>query len=131
MKPSTTPMARGTPMKARRKVRPKIDGIDHSNFKIPKSMTYRNSKLLSLAKGQSCVECGTDDGTIVSAHSNEGKGMGLKASDATIMFLCYACHSGYDQGKIMSKDERREFAFRNNAKTLRRLLEKGLIDVTR
>jgi hypothetical protein len=91
---------------------------------------YRNPKLLRLADGMSCVECGIQDGTIVSAHSNNGKGMGIKASDATIMFLCYRCHTEYDSGKIMSKEEKREFAFRNNSKTLRFLLEEGYLNVT-
>ena len=40
-------------------------------------MTYRNKKLTELACGQSCVECGANDGTTVWAHSNlmeHGKG---------------------------------------------------------
>ena len=90
---------------------------------------YRNKKLLDLARDQACVECGNRDGTVVAAHSNTGKGMGIKASDATIMFLCYFCHSEYDQGKSMTKADRLEFQYRNNAKTLRFLLENGYIDV--
>jgi hypothetical protein len=90
---------------------------------------YRNKKLLELARGQSCVECGVNDGTIVAAHSNTGKGMGIKASDATIMFLCHSCHFEYDQGKMMSKGEKLDFQFRNNAKTLRFLLEEGYLNV--
>jgi len=96
-----------------------------------KPKTYRNPKLLRLADGQSCVECGTRDGTVVSAHSNNGKGMGLKASDATIMFLCYRCHTEYDQGKSMDKAEKVDFAYRNNAKTLRRLIEEELLVVNK
>jgi hypothetical protein len=94
-----------------------------------KPKTYRNPKLLRLANGQACVECGARDGTVVAAHSNNGKGMGLKASDATIMFLCYRCHTEYDQGKTMDKAQKVDFAFRNNAKTLRRLLEDELLKV--
>jgi len=96
-----------------------------------KPKTYRNPKLLRLADGQSCVECGARDGTVVSAHSNNGKGMGLKASDATIMFLCYRCHTEYDQGKSMDKAEKVDFAYRNNAKTLRRLIEEELLVVNK
>jgi len=92
--------------------------------------TYRNRKLLDLARNMSCVECGTDDGTIVAAHSNQGKGMGIKASDATIMFLCYRCHTELDSGKTMSRDEKRQFSYKNNAKTLQLLLEEGYINVT-
>jgi hypothetical protein len=95
----------------------------------PKPKTYRNPKLLKLAQGQACVECGVRDNTVVAAHSNNGKGMGIKASDATLMFLCYRCHAEYDQGKTMNKTEKIDFAYRNNAKTLRRLLEEGLLAV--
>ena len=91
---------------------------------------YRNKKLLNLAKDMPCIECGADDGTVVAAHSNQGKGIGLKASDASIMFLCYRCHTEYDSGKLMTRDEKREFAYRNNAKTLRLLLEQGYLNVT-
>ena len=91
---------------------------------------YRNRKLLNLAKGMPCVECGIEDETIVAAHSNQGKGMGIKASDSTIMFLCYRCHTELDCGKTMTRDEKREFTYRNNAKTLRMLLEEGYLDVT-
>lgn len=96
---------------------------------FPKLKTYRNVKLLLLARGQSCVECGIDDGTIVAAHSNNGKGMGLKSSDSSIMFLCHACHAEYDQGKMMTKDEKINFSYRNNSKTLRILIEQGLLYV--
>ena len=96
-----------------------------------KPKTYRNPKLLRLAEGQSCVECGIRDGTVVSAHSNNGKGMGIKASDATLMFLCYRCHTEYDQGKTMDKLQKIEFAYRNNAKTLRRLIEEELLVVNK
>jgi hypothetical protein len=94
-----------------------------------KPKTYRNPKLLRLADGQSCVECGIRDGTVVSAHSNNGKGMGIKASDATLMFLCYRCHTEYDQGRTMDKAQKVDFAYRNNSKTLRRLLENGQLGV--
>lgn len=97
---------------------------------ITKSKTYRNPKLLKLAAGQSCVNCDTQDGTVVSAHANFGKGMGLKASDSTVMHLCYRCHTEYDQGSTMNRHEKREFAERMNGKTLRRLLEQGHLVVS-
>lgn len=84
---------------------------------------FRSPKLLSLARDQACVNCGNQDGTVVSAHSNNGKGMGIKASDATLMFLCHACHTEYDQGRSMNKMEKIDFQYRNNSKTLRFLLE--------
>lgn len=72
-------------------------------------MTYRNQRLLSLARDESCANCGAEDGTIVAAHSNlsrHGKGKSLKASDCFIAFLCFRCHSWLDQGSGMDPTER-------------------------
>ena len=100
MKASTKPMSRGTAIKVRRKVRPKIDGIDY----------------LGLCRGQPCYlllpSVRTHDGeTVVPAHSNQsqhGKGMGLKASDIFTIPACYACHAELDQGKLMNRAEKVE-----------------------
>lgn len=66
---------------------------------------YRNKRLRESAKHESCVSCGADDGTIVLAHSNEGKhgkGMGIKAHDIFFAYLCHQCHREYDtSGKIV------------------------------
>lgn len=54
------------------------------------------------AKGQSCVRCGADDGTVVSAHysgmwaNKIGKGAGLKADDFAVADLCERCHRHFD-----------------------------------
>lgn len=95
-----------------------------------RNKTYRNIKLLKLSSGQACVNCGAQDGTVVSAHSNFGKGMGIKASDATVMHLCFRCHTEYDQGSTMNRYEKREFAEKMNGRTLRRLLEQGHLVVS-
>ena len=66
---------------------------------IQKHDHYRNPKLLSLANGAPCMNCGAEDGTVVACHSNDnahGKGIGIKADDACIAFLCVACHDWYD-----------------------------------
>jgi hypothetical protein len=62
---------------------------------------YRNPKLLALAKDAPCSLCDST-GTTVAAHSNyteHGKGMGKKADDCYIAFLCYKCHMDIDQSK--------------------------------
>ncbi|CAB4135078.1 Protein of unknown function DUF1364 [uncultured Caudovirales phage] len=98
MKPSTKPMSRGKPMKTRRKVRAKVDGIDY----------------LALCRGQECfirlpkfklhaVE------TVVPAHSNQskhGKGMGLKANDKFTVPACFSCHFEIDQGGSMHREQK-------------------------
>lgn len=53
-----------------------------------------------------CVRCKTTCQPQC-AHRNEGKGMGMKASDAACAALCPICHRELDQGRGMSRDERR------------------------
>jgi hypothetical protein len=97
MKPSAKPMARGKPMKAKRKARPKIEGIDY----------------LALCRGQDCYlrlapVCSGQD-TVVPAHSNQskhGKGMGIKASDIYTVPACHFCHYLLDQGNKHTKAEK-------------------------
>jgi Fe-S oxidoreductase len=70
---------------------------------------YRNIKLLKIVRQSPCQCCGSQDGTVVAAHSNQlrdGKGRGLKASDYRIAALCFKCHSELDQGKRLNKEER-------------------------
>lgn len=54
-----------------------------------------------------CVLCGRH-GETQCAHRNVDKGMGLKTDDALTAALCQSCHSEIDQGKTMSRDERRQ-----------------------
>lgn len=62
-------------------------------------MNYRNKNALQHAKGQKCQHCATNDGTTVSAHMNgslSGRGIGMKAHDFLVAFLCAQCHYRYD-----------------------------------
>jgi hypothetical protein len=93
---------------------------------------YRNDKLLKLAQHSSCQICGIEDGTVVSAHSNQlrdGKGRGLKAHDYRIAFLCHHCHSNLDQGTELTKQERMNIWDEAHRKTIGWLFENGMIDV--
>lgn len=65
---------------------------------------YRNPKILRLAEEcPHCMYCGeSNHGQIVACHSNSqkfDKGLGQKASDVPIAYLCDQCHSLYD-GRI-------------------------------
>jgi ribosomal protein S27AE len=94
-------------------------------------VTYRNKKLLELARNHDCVNCGADDGTIVACHANLlelGKGRGLKASDAAVSFLCFTCHAALDQG-TGDKLDKRSFTYEMIAKTLIRLVEEGTLRI--
>ena len=70
---------------------------------------YRNQKLLEAVRASPCQHCGREDGTVVAAHSNQGrdgKGRSLKANDYRIAALCFTCHAELDQGRAMSREER-------------------------
>lgn len=95
-------------------------------------MNYRNRQLLDLARDQACVMCGAQDGTIVSAHSNlseHGKGMGIKADDSMVAWLCNNCHVNLDQGGEMTRKERRDFTLTAICKTYQSMWRQQLIEV--
>lgn len=65
----------------------------------------KDRKLLDLAKGQSCIRCGANDGTVVPAHyqgfrsHSFGKATGLKPSDVAVAHLCHRCHCYFDSNE--------------------------------
>lgn len=64
-------------------------------------MNYRNRNVLDEARHHPCQLCSNDDGTVVAAHSNQGrhgKGMSIKANDVFVAYLCARCHMIIDQG---------------------------------
>lgn len=70
---------------------------------------YRNKALLEAVREAPCMHCGTQNGTVVAAHSNQlrdGKGRGIKAPDYRIAAMCFTCHHELDQGNKLSKAER-------------------------
>ena len=79
---------------------------------------YRNRKLLDLAhKVEYCQiqipgVCTGYTGGCEPAHSNEyrhGKGKGMKSHDVFHGAGCRACHYEIDNGKLLSKDDRRHY----------------------
>lgn len=100
---------------------------------------YRNPDLLAAVRKLECVSCAREKHT-QAAHSNQarfGKGRNHKSSDAAIMALCTVnlstskpgCHEKLDQGKDMSKEERRAFEYEHIAMTLIALIERGYLVV--
>lgn len=68
----------------------------------------------------------------MAAHSNlmeHGKGKGLKAHDGMHAWLCYRCHTEYDQGAKMNREEKRDFILAAICKTYQRMWEQDLINV--
>jgi hypothetical protein len=97
-------------------------------------MMYRNKALLEAVRDCPCQSCGAQDGTVVAAHSNQlrdGKGKGIKASDAAIAALCYICHHQIDQGFLLNKEERRQIWDEAHRKTMRWLIENEYLIVKR
>jgi hypothetical protein len=87
---------------------------------------YRNQRLLEVVRNSPCQNCGTQNGTICAAHSNQlrdGKGRSLKAHDFRVAALCFRCHSNLDQGYQMDKEERRELWEEAHRKTIAWLFE--------
>lgn len=68
-----------------------------------------------LCHGQQCYlripgVCRSNPDTVVPAHSNQlkdGKGKGLKADDRMTVPACAQCHYELDQGRRLSKEQRR------------------------
>ena len=87
---------------------------------------YRNQKLLEIIRNSPCQSCGSQNGTVCAAHSNQlrdGKGRSLKAHDFRVAALCFRCHSNLDQGYQMDKEERRELWEEAHRKTIAWLFE--------
>ena len=93
---------------------------------------YRNKKLLELCREIPCQSCGRMDGTVCAAHSNQqrdGKGTSIKASDAAVAAMCSACHFEIDNGKDLSKEERREIWELAHRLTIRHFIEHDMLVV--
>lgn len=89
---------------------------------------YRSTKWLKAVREiECCVLCGKYG--VQAAHRNEGKGMGIKVDDSLTAALCGECHSRIDNGKDMSREERRAEMDRAIVLTLQKLTREGRITV--
>jgi len=86
----------------------------------------RSKKLLKLVAGLDCQACGSGN-MVQAAHTNwgGGKGRGVKADDNLVAALCVKCHYEIDQGKELSKEERRLMWFLAHHHTVTKLLNQG------
>jgi hypothetical protein len=91
-----------------------------------KQATYRSDKWLRAVASLPCVAC-YREGMTQAAHRNQGKGMGLKTDDCLTAALCQSCHSEIDQGKALSREERRARMDVFILITLVELAKKGLV----
>lgn len=97
-------------------------------------MNYRNRDLLDLAYEIDCtaqLPC-CEGGKGEPMHSNQsihGKGASIKAHDCFFASGCRSCHRELDQGKTMTKEEKREVWQRSHNSTMLQLWQLGLIRV--
>lgn len=89
--------------------------------------------LRQLARDQSCVRCGAEDGTVVLCHytgvrrQDFGGGFGIKVHDAAGAHLCSSCHALMDreQRSKANKWEHSEEFLRLCVLTIIRLFDQG------
>ena len=103
---------------------------------IAKSAPVRSEALRRAVASLPCINCGVP-GHSQCAHSNSGKGAGIKASDLDSFPLCtvhpgadgrlvQGCHERFDQGALFSKLVRRELEPVWAADTQRRIHAMGI-----
>ena len=99
---------------------------------------FRSKKLTDSARDQPCMNCGRNDGTTVSAHSNwpeHGKGASMKAADCFIAYLCGPCHAWLDQGsgndptKTWFDTDKREMWGKAHDKTVLHWFNSGKVQI--
>lgn len=104
--------------------------------RVEKSAPVRSEAYRRLVASLPCINCGVP-GHSQCAHSNSGKGAGIKASDLDSFPLCtvhasadgrlvQGCHENFDRGALFTKAVRRELEPVWAADTRRKLLALGL-----
>ena len=101
-------------------------------------MNYRDRRLLDAVRELPCTwplphlcESG-HEGPCEPAHSNQqrdGKGTSIKAHDYRVAALCHRAHEICDQGKHLTKEQRREAWDEAHRKTMGLLFERGIVRV--
>ena len=103
---------------------------------VPKAAPVRSEAYRRAVASLPCINCGVP-GHSQCAHSNSGKGAGIKASDLDSFPLCtvhpgadgrlvQGCHENFDQGALFAKSVRRELEPVWAADTQRRIHAMGL-----
>lgn len=100
-----------------------------------KDPPIRSKKLRESARGQECTMqspwCNGNPATVVWCHSNmgiHGKGGSMKAHDIFGFDGCSGCNAWYDDGPG-SREEKQAYFWPAHAKSLKRLIRDGLIQV--
>jgi hypothetical protein len=91
-------------------------------------MMWRSKKWLGAVAQIPCVFCGRPAQV---AHRNQGKGMGLKCDDCQTAALCPDHHHEIDNGKTMTREQRRARMDEAIVLTLTEMVKRGLIGPSR
>ena len=105
--------------------------VNDAVFAQPKTEVVRSEPYRRLVALLPCDLCGIAEHS-QAAHPNTGKGLGTKTDDRLCFPLCAdrpgvrGCHSQFDQGALMSRDERRVFEPTAGARTRAKIASLGL-----
>lgn len=105
--------------------------VNDAVFAQPKTDVVRSEPYRRLVALLPCDLCGIAEHS-QAAHPNTGKGLGAKTDDRLCFPLCAdrpgvrGCHSQFDQGALMSRDERRVFEPMAGAQTRAKIASLGL-----
>lgn len=98
---------------------------------LPKSAQWRCEAYLRIVAHYPCAHCGIE-GRSQAAHADEGKGLGIKASDATAIPLCAdspgrrGCHTLIGTFGMFTRDQRRLLEKKYAQQTRERIKADGL-----
>lgn len=102
------------------------------------TMKIERKAMRASAQGENCTlqiggVCNYDASTTVLAHlPDESHGMGRKSDDLSSAYCCAACHDEIDGRRntvSLPADERDWYMRRAQTRTLRRMVEKGIITI--
>ncbi len=95
----------------------------------PKEVRFESEAWRRAVASLPCVLCGKV-GETQAAHANRhGKGAMRKADDSLVAACCVACHHELDQGKTMTRDERRAELDRAIVLTVKALARAGRLSI--
>jgi len=95
---------------------------------IDKHQPFRSEPWLRAVRSlEYCVICGAYG--VEAAHRNRGKGASMKTSDCLTAALCRECHTNIDQGKTMTREERRTLLDHAIILTVEKLAQIGAVGV--
>ncbi len=92
-----------------------------------KQPRFESQKWLRAVASLPCVLCGREGHTQAAHPNHRGKGMGMKAPDCWVVPLCVECHREFDQGKSMSKQDKREMMDEWIIQTILKLASEGKV----